>query len=415
MLGVFILEDVAIMKELKDDLASLRIDREAPRPGRWRWLIWLFLIVVAAAGGLYFVKVRPAFGAFGATEVEAVQPTIQSSSGLNAGTPILTASGYLVARKQSVVSSKIQGRISSLRVEEGSIVNAGDILATLDNEDAVAAIVKAKADIEYAKADLAEAQRQEKLQEDLYRSKVVSQDAFDAAKAKVNLAAAAIQQDKATLDLQQAYLDFTTVRAPFAGVVVKKMTEVGESVAPIPPGVNISTSSGAIVAIADMNSLEAEVDVNESNVSQLQPNQPAEIQVQAIPGHTYKGLLRQVIPTADRTKATVTVKVSILDKDKYLRPEMSCNVTFLEPQKQTQSASAPPQRIITVSKDAVVTRDGKSMVFAIEDNRVRSLPIVTGADLHGQVIVRQGLAGSETLVNNPPQKLKDGDAVKVKS
>ncbi len=415
MLGVFILEDVAIMKELKDDLASLRIDREAPRPGRWRWLIWLFLIVVAAAGGLYFVKVRPAFGAFGATEVEAVQPTIQSSSGPNAGTPILTASGYLVARKQSVVSSKIQGRISSLRVEEGSIVNAGDILATLDNEDAVAAIVKAKADIEYAKADLAEAQRQEKLQEDLYRSKVVSQDAFDAAKAKVNLAAAAIQQDKATLDLQQAYLDFTTVRAPFAGVVVKKMTEVGESVAPIPPGVNISTSSGAIVAIADMNSLEAEVDVNESNVSQLQPNQPAEIQVQAIPGHTYKGLLRQVIPTADRTKATVTVKVSILDKDKYLRPEMSCNVTFLEPQKQTQSASAPPQRIITVSKDAVVTRDGKSIVFAIEDNRVRSLPIVTGADLHGQVIVRQGLAGSETLVNNPPQKLKDGDAVKVKS
>ena len=114
------------------------------------------------------------------------------------------------------------------------------------------------------------------------------------------------------------------------------MTEVGESVAPIPPGVNISTSSGAIVAIADMNSLEAEVDVNESNVAQLQPNQPAEITVQAIPNHTYKGVLRQVIPTADRTKATVTVKVSILDKDKYLKPEMSCNVTFLEPQKQTQ-------------------------------------------------------------------------------
>ena len=206
-----------------------------------------------------------------------MQPTIQSSSGPNAGTPILTASGYLVARKQSVVSSKIQGRISSLRVEEGSVVNAGDVLATLDNEDAQAAIVKAKADIDYAKADLAEAQRQERLQEDLYRSKVVSQDALDAAKAKVNLAAAAIEQDKANLEVQQAYLDFTTVRAPFAGVVVKKMTEVGESVAPIPPGVNISTSSGAIVAIADMNSLEAEVDVNESNVAQLQPNQPAEI------------------------------------------------------------------------------------------------------------------------------------------
>jgi HlyD family secretion protein len=403
------------MRELKDDLASLRIDREAPRPGRWRWLIWLVLIVIAAAGFLFFVKERPALGAFGAPEVEAVQPAIQTSSSPNAGTPILTASGYLVARKQSVVSSKIQGRISSLRVEEGSIVNAGDVLATLDNEDAEAAIVKAKADIEYAKADLAEAQRQQRLQQDLYRSKVVSQDALDASQAKVNLAAAAIQQDQATLQVQQAYLDFTTVRAPFAGVVVKKMTEVGESVAPIPPGVNISTSSGAIVAIADMNSLEAEVDVNESNVAQLQPSQPAEIQVQAIPGHTYKGVLRQVIPTADRTKATVTVKVSIVDKDKYLRPEMSCNVTFLEPQKPTQSAGATPQRVITVSKEAVVTRDGRSVVFAIENNKVRSLPVTTGADLHGQVIVKQGLAGSETLVNNPPQKLKDGDSVKVKS
>ena len=149
-------------------------------------------------------------------------------------------------------------------------------LATLDNQDAEAAIVKAKADIEYAKADLAEAQRQEQLQEDLFKDKVVSQDALDAAKAKVNLAAAAIQQDEANLQVQQAYLDFTIVRAPFAGIVVKKMTEVGESVAPIPPGVNISTSSGAIVAIADMNSLEAEVDVNESNVGQLQPNQPAD-------------------------------------------------------------------------------------------------------------------------------------------
>ena len=192
------------------------------------------------------------------------------------------------------------------------------------------------------------------------------------------------------------------------------MTEVGESVAPIPAGVNISTSSGAIVAIADMNSLEAEVDVNESNVGELQPGQPADIQVQAIPNHTYKGVLRQVIPTADRTKATVTVKVSILDKDKYLRPEMSCNVTFLEPQKRTQNAGAVPQRIITVPKDAVTTRDGKPTVFAVEDKRARALPITTGADLHGQVIVKQGLSGGETIVNNPPQKLKDGDTVKVK-
>ena len=350
------------MPELKDDLASLRIDRDAPRTARWRLpLILLVLAGAAVAGGWYFTRAHPVFGV---VEVETAEAKVESGSGPNAGTPILTASGYLVARRQSVVSSKIQGRISSLRVEEGSVVKEGDVLATLDNADAQAAISKAKADIEYAKADLAEAQRQERLQEDLYRSKVSSQDALDAAKAKVNLAAAAIEQDKANLQVQQAYLDFTTVRAPFAGIVVKKMTEMGESVAPIPPGVNISTSSGAIVAIADMNSLEAEVDVNESNVSQLAPNQPADITVQAIPNHTYKGVLRQIIPTADRTKATVTVKVSILDKDKYLRPEMSCNVTFLEPQKKVQSAEATPQRVITVPKDAVITRDGKPTVFA---------------------------------------------------
>ncbi len=400
------------MANLKDELASLRIERDAPRPGRWRWLVVLLLLAVIAAGGLYFVRARPVFGA---VEVQTITPSVQTGSGPSAGTPILTASGYLVARRQSVVSSKIQGRIEHLLVEEGSVVNAGDVLATLENEDYVAGIAKAKADIEYAKADLAEAQRQERLQQDLSRERVVSQDALDASKAKVALAAAVIEQDKAALQMQQANYDFTTIRAPFAGIVVKKMTEAGESVAPIPPGVNISTSSGAIVAIADMNSLEAEVDVNESNVAQLQSGQPAEITVQAIPNHTYKGVLRLIIPTADRTKATVTVKTVIVDKDKYLRPEMSCNVTFLQPQKHAEKTTAETKRIVTIPKEAIVTRGGKSVVFQVEDNKVHQLPVITGADLRGGVIVTNGLAGSETLVSNPPEKLKDGDSVRVKS
>ena len=400
------------MANLKDELASLRIERDAPRPGRGRWLVILLLLAVIAVGGLYFVRARPVFGA---VEVQTITPSVQTGSGPSAGTPILTASGYLVARRQSVVSSKIQGRIEHLLVEEGSVVNAGDVLATLENEDYVAGIAKAKADIEYAKADLAEAQRQERLQQDLSRERVVSQDALDASKAKVALAAAVIEQDKAALQVQQANYDFTTIRAPFAGIVVKKMTEAGESVAPIPPGVNISTSSGAIVAIADMNSLEAEVDVNESNVAQLQSGQPAEITVQAIPNHTYKGVLRLIIPTADRTKATVTVKTVIVDKDKYLRPEMSCNVTFLQPQKKAEKTTAETKRIVTIPKEAIVTRGGKSVVFQVENNKVHQLPVITGADLRGGVIVTNGLAGSETLVSNPPEKLKDGDSVKVKS
>ncbi len=244
------------MPQLKDELASLRIDRETPRRGRWRISALLLLIALVAAA-LYFFRAQLAIPALGAVEVDTVQARVENTGGASAGTPILTASGYLVARKQSVVSSRIQGVISKLLVEEGSIVNQGDVLATLDNADYLAAIAKAKADIEYDKADLAEAQRQARLQESMYRDKVVSQDAYDAARAKVALTAAAIEQAKANLQIQEANLTFTTIRAPFAGIVVKKMTEAGESVAPIPPGVNISTSSGAIVAIADMNSTAA--------------------------------------------------------------------------------------------------------------------------------------------------------------
>jgi RND family efflux transporter MFP subunit len=278
----------------------------------------------------------------------------------------------------------------------------------------VTAINKSKADIEYAKANLSEMQRQARLQQGLFKEKVVSQDALDAANSRVQLAQATIDQEIAALKMQEAQLEFTQIRAPFDGVVLKKMTEVGESVAPIPPGVNISTSSGAIVAIADMNSLEAEVDVNESNVGQLAQGYPADITVQAIPNHTYKGLLRQVIPTADRTKATVTVKVSILDKDRLIKPEMSCNVTFLEPKKGDQK-EVVALRIVTVPKDALITRNGKQVVYVIEGNKVREVAVVTGNDLKGQVIVKSGLVGTESLVNNPPQKVVDGASVKIKS
>jgi RND family efflux transporter MFP subunit len=352
---------------------------------------------------------------FAAVEVEPVSASVQTTSGPSAGTPILTASGYLVARHQSVISSKIQGRLSELYVEEGSYVKKDEVIARLEDTDYKAAVAKAKADIVYAQANLAEMERQARLQQGLYKDKVVSQDALDAANSRVDLAKATIEQDKATLLMQEANLEFTEIRAPFDGIVVKKMAEVGESVAPIPPGVNISTSSGAIVAIADMNSLEAEVDVNEANVGQLGPNYPADINVQAIPDHTYKGVLRQVIPTADRTKATVTVKVSILDKDRLIKPEMSSNVTFLEPPKKGEQKEAVPARIVTVPKDAITTRNGKQVVYVIDKNKAHEVVVITGNELKGQVIVKSGLVGTESLVNNPPQKVVDGSSVKIKS
>lgn len=404
------------MRDLKDELASLKIDRDPPRPRRWgRWIFLLLALAAVSAAGLYFARNKQTLANFTAIEVEPAQASVQTTSGPSAGTPILTASGYLVARHQSVISSKIQGRLSGLYVEEGSYVKTGQVIAKLEDTDYKAAIVKAKADIEYAKANLAEMQRQARLQQGLFKDGVVSRDSLDAADSRVRIAQATLAQSEAALQMEETLLTFTEIRAPFDGIVVKKMTEVGESVAPIPPGVNISTSSGAIVAIADMNSLEAEVDVNESNVGQLKQGDPAEINVQAIPNHIYKGVLRQVIPTADRTKATVQVKVSILDKDQLIKPEMSTNVTFLEPAKKGDTKDAPPVRIVTVPKDAVISKNGKQVVYVIEDNKAREVAVITGNELKGQVIIKSGLVGSETLVGNPPQKLQDGSPVKIKS
>src|SRR5262252_265898 len=403
------------MRDLKEELASLRIERNPTQRRRWGlWIFVLVLLAAASAAGLYVARNKSVLTSFAAVEVEPVQASVQTTSGPSAGTPILTASGYLVARHQSVISSKIQGRLSGLYVEEGSYVKQGQVIARLEDSDYKASIDKAKADIEYAQANLAEMQRQARLQEGLFKQGVVSQDALDSANSRVRIADATLQQNEATLKMQETLLEFTEIKAPFDGIVVKKMTEVGESVAPIPPGVNISTSSGAIVAIADMNSLEAEVDVNEANVGQLAQGYPSDINVQAIPNHTYKGVLRQVIPTADRTKATVTVKVSILDKDMLIKPEMSCNVTFLEPGKKGEQHAAPV-RIITVPKEAVVTKNGKQVVYVVEDKKAREVAVVTGNELRGEIIIKSGLAGSETIVNNPPQKLQDGSSVKFKS
>jgi RND family efflux transporter MFP subunit len=177
--------------------------------------------------------------------------------------------------------------------------------------------------------------------------------------------------------------------------------------------VNLSTSSGAVVALADLATLEVEADVSESNVAKLEADQPAEVTVEAFPDRHYKAVLRQVIPTADRTKATVQVKVTILDKDKDLKPEMSAKVTFLEPEAKAE-ASAAPAVVLTVPKEAVATRDGKSVVFEVREGKVRVRPVTTGSERQGQLVVKEGLAGGETLVMRPPETLEDGDAVRIK-
>ena len=322
---------------------------------------------------------------------------------------MLTASGYIVARREAIVSSKIQGRLAELRVEEGSQVREGETIARLESSDFVASVARAQAQVQQAtasqssadaaiqraEADLAEARRQLGVSERLIADKLVPVDQLDANKSRVKMAEAALAQARAerermiassaqaTADLTyaNAQLQNTVIRAPFSGTVVRKMAEVGESVAPIPPGVNISTASGAIVALADLATLEMEADVNEANVAKLLEGQPAEITVEAFPDRKYKAVLRQVIPTADRTKATVLTKVTLIDKDKDLKPEMSAKVTFLEPQRAEAPVpvDAPPAKpVILVPQSAVVNRDGPK-VFEVVGDEVQMRTIATGA------------------------------------
>jgi len=400
------------MTDLNSELASLRIDRDRQGPSPWRKrAILLFLPAVLVLGALYALRVRQALSV---AEVATVKASITQAGQPSVGSAVLTASGYVVARRKAVVSAKIQGRLANLRVEEGSRVREGEVIARLESVDYEAQVRRARAQVQRAQADLSENQRQTRLASSLAKDAVLSSDALEAAESRVKMAEAGVAQAEADLGFAQAQLQNTLIRAPFSGVVVKKMAEVGESVAPIPPGVNLSTSSGAIVALADLDTLEVEADVAEAHVARLADGQPAEVTVEAFPGQTYKAVLRQVIPTADRTKATVQVKVTIIDKDKNLKPEMSAKVTLLErEQKAAEGVTAAP--VVSVPAEAVVSRNGKQVVFEVRETAVKLREIVAGTERQGQYTVKQGLSGGEVLVSRPPETMKDGDEVKVKS
>ncbi len=398
--------------DLKGELASLKIDRNRKATSAWRWPLLLFIPVLLGLGALYILKARQVFAG---PEVETAPAVVRTSVAADTGAPVLSASGYVVARRKAVVSAKIQGRLAWLGVEEGSRVREGQVFARLESADYEASVERQKAAVQRAEAELAETERQLGLAERLTKESILAVDQRDASASRVRLAEAGLAQAKADLGFSLAQLANTNIKAPFSGVVVKKMAEVGESVAPIPPGVNISTASGAIVALADLATLEVETDVSESNVAKLGDGQPAEVTVEAFPDRKYKAILRQVIPTADRTKATVQVKVTILDKDKDLKPEMSAKVTFLEPEKgKTDGAAADPVRVITAPKDAVVSRDGKSVVFEVVQGKVKVLKVTVAGERQGEAVVREGLAGGETLVRRPPESLKDGHSVRIK-
>jgi RND family efflux transporter MFP subunit len=436
--------------DLKQDLESLRLPAAGfgVKRNRRRLVAVVASLLVVFGGALWTMSGH-------AVEVETLTPTVETAADVVAGSPMLTASGYVVARRRAVVSAKIQGRLAELKVEEGARVNEGETFARLESADfeaavgrsraqlqraeaqiagADAAVAAARAQVDRSEAELAEAERQLDVAERLSKDELLPADELLAARSRVRVAQASVglaraevgraqadilrvraeyAQAQADVRYNEALLQNTYIRAPFTGTVVRKMAEVGESVAPIPPGVNISTASGAIVALADLDTLEVEVDVAEANVATLEPNQPAEVIVEAFQDQKYKGVLRQVIPTADRTRATVMVKVTILDKDARLKPEMSAKVTFLEPARPA-SAAAAAEKVVLVPRDTVVTRDGSTQVFTVVDGIAQPRPVTVGAPRQDRVIVTEGLTGSETLVARPGDNIRPGVRVRVR-
>jgi HlyD family secretion protein len=370
------------------DLAALRIRREPEKTrGPKGWLLGSAVVVVAIGIAAYFVagrSIRP-------KTVEVVTAALLTEG---QATTVLTATGYIEAERKADLSPKITSRITELNVTEGTRVKKGDIVARLDHTDLDAQLAEKRAGWVNARAELAR-------QRSLHDEGLAPKSTFDAAVATEATTRAAVRY-------VEALLDYTVIRAPFAGVVTAKRAFVGEAVSPFGSSPSGGGSGGAIVTLVEFSSLYVGADVNEANLSKLGSNQPAEITLDAVPDKTYHGFLRQIVPSADRQKATVRVKVAFVDADDKILPDLSARVSFTS--QPTQGKTGRTRVVVPVS--AIRTVDGKTGVFRIVDGRARFQAVTAGPEADGQVEVRQGLAGGERLISTSSGELRDGDRVK---
>ena len=405
------------MDELKAALGRLRLDRD-PAPthdARSPWFVWAGGFLVAAVGaGLAAPLVKPWVSLLRpSAPIETLQPTVSGGAAVLAGTPILTATGYVVARRKAIVSSKIPGRLAKLEVDEGAHVTDGQVIARLEDAEFRAQAARARASLYVAEMARIEQERQLAIAQRLVGQNAAPTNDRDLALSRATLAGANVAQALAEVQVQDAFEEGTVIRAPFSGTVVKKMAEVGESVGPLPPGANISTATGAIFAIADTDSLEAEADIAEANVSKLREGQPAQVVADAFPEQKFAALLRSVMPIADRTKATVLVRVTILQADRAhpLKPEMAAKIVFVE--RAADPSATPTPRTVSVPRHAIAHRGTDDVVFAVRAGRAEATRVTLGEARGDRVVVAGGLGGNEVLVATPDNALKDGDAVKV--
>jgi RND family efflux transporter MFP subunit len=404
------------------DLSSLRIRRETePRrlpPRRFLLVaIGLVALIVVAAAAAYIARGR-------VTEVRVASAALRGGDSGGG----LTANGYVVARTKASVSSKVPGRLASLNYEEGDAVPAGAVIARLEAAEYQAAAHQARAELlaleavrHEVEAALAQAtrgrDRARALAEAAPGDGLVSRQAVEdaetalaVAEARLQAATARIESARQGLAMAEANLENTLVRAPFAGTVLRKDAEVGEVVA---PSVGGGLTRGAVVTMADLSTLEVEVDVNESYIAGIRSEQPAEIVLDAYPGERFPGRVRQVVPTADRQKATVLVRVAIDSQDPRILPEMGARVVFRAVAGEGESGAAAAGPRVFVPAAAVRSEAGETVVYVVADGRVRRQVIEAGPVSGGEREVRAGLRGGETLVLEPPPGLVDGAPVRV--
>ncbi|MFL5608012.1 MAG: efflux RND transporter periplasmic adaptor subunit [Gemmatimonadaceae bacterium] len=405
------------------DLSKLRIDRGAPpapvRKAFIRNLVLFGVAVVVLGATLAVMRARAV------PTVKVLTVSASSGSGApSAGATSVTANGYVVARTKASVSAKTAGRLAYLGVSEGSMVTRGQIIARLDNADFQAAVAQAQANVAAADAGIIEARSdRDQLARDANRLRdirkgnptLISQQDLEsatsrAAQADARLAAAEARKRSADAGLRmaQASNDNTIIRAPFSGTVLRKDAEVGEVVA---PSVGGGLTRGAVVTIADLSTLEVEVDVNEAYIGRVRGGRAARITLDAYPDTTFRGSVRQVVPTADRQRATVQVKVSITDHDPRILPEMGAKVDFLAP--DTPGAGAVARPIIRVPAEAVKTDGGASVVWIVRDGRLVRRPVETGPVSGGFLEIRAGLNGGEQVMTAGVESPTEGMRVKI--
>jgi RND family efflux transporter MFP subunit len=400
--------------ETSDLLKELRIDRSRPRRARGRWGLAL-VALVAVGSGLWL--------AWGRTTPPTVRTVAARAVAPGGAGSVLDASGYVTARRQATVSAKITGKVTQVLIEEGQRVTEGAVLARLDDTDARAQLTLAQAQLVAARsqegeirAQLAQAERDHARQQELFDRQLVSAQSLDAAlaqrdtlRAKLANHAHQVAVAREAVVVAEVNLDSTVIRAPFGGVVVAKSAQPGEMISPTSAGGGFTRTG--IGTIVDMDSLEIQVDVNEAFINRVTPEQPVEATLNAYPDWKIPGAVIAIIPTADRSKATVKVRIAIKQKDPRIVPDMGVRVAFLS----AQPAAAPAAALtgVLVPAEAVQGPGDAGTVFVYADGKVERRAVSLGQTVGTDREVTKNLRAGERVVVAPPPSLKGGDAVRL--